>query len=155
MENASKALTMAAGILVGVLILALMVTLFASSNEVSAEYEQTKKSEAIQQFNTNFTKYLGQDLTIHDVLTICNFAKENGFVEGTTIVKSGSSFNLNSSQIDQDLKDAKDEEIYQRDYLNKKVKVDVFYKLELDYNSEGIVSKIEFSSRHLEKTDLP
>ena len=68
MENASKALMMAAGVLVGVLILALMVTLFASSNEVSSEYEQTKKAEAIQQFNTNFTKYLGQDLTIHQII---------------------------------------------------------------------------------------
>ena len=155
MENAAKALLMAGGILIGILILALMVTLFESSRNLSDSYESTKKQEAIQQFNTNFTKYLGQDITIHDVLTICNFAKENGFVEGTTILKSGSSFNLNSSQIDKDLKEAKKEEIYQRDYLNKKVKVDVFYKLELEYDSEGIVSKIKFSSRHIEKTELP
>lgn len=77
MENASKALLMAGGILVGVLILALMVTLFLSSRGLSTEYEQTKQSEAVQQFNVNFTKYLGQNLTIHQVVTICNFAYSN------------------------------------------------------------------------------
>ena len=79
MENASKALIMAGGILVGVLILSLIVTLFISSSDVTKAYEETKQSEAIQQFNANFTKYLGQDLTVHDVVTICNFAIENGF----------------------------------------------------------------------------
>lgn len=78
MENASKALLMAGGILIGVLILALMVTLFISSQDITKTYEETKQSEAVQQFNVNFTKYLGQNLTIHQVVTICNFAIENG-----------------------------------------------------------------------------
>lgn len=78
MENASKALLMAGGILIGVLLLALLVTLFASGKQLTASYEATKKSEAIQQFNVNFTKYLGKDLTIHEVVTICNFAIEKG-----------------------------------------------------------------------------
>lgn len=77
MENASRALLMVGGILLGVLILALTVTLFASSKSLSNSYEATKQSETIQQFNVNFTKYLGQDLTIHQVVTICNFAKKN------------------------------------------------------------------------------
>lgn len=86
MENASKALLMAAGILVGILILSLMVTLFISSKELSHRYEETKKSEAIQQFNVNFIKYLGQDLTIHQVVTICNFAqKGNNKIQEVTI----------------------------------------------------------------------
>lgn len=76
MENASKALLMSAGILIGILILALMITLFASARDISSNYDQIKNAEAVQQFNTNFTKYLGQDLTIHEVVTICNFASE-------------------------------------------------------------------------------
>lgn len=78
MENASKALLMAGGILVGVLILALMVTLFFSSKELTSSYDKRKQEEAVQQFNVNFTQYLGQDLTIHQVVTICNFAYSNG-----------------------------------------------------------------------------
>lgn len=86
MENASKALLMAAGILVGILILSLMVTLFMSSRELSHRYEETKESESIQQFNVNFTKYIGQELTIHQVVTICNFAKkENNKIQEVTI----------------------------------------------------------------------
>ena len=86
MENASKALLMAAGILIGILIITLIVTLFASSKQLSDGYEETKKSEAIQQFNVNFTKYIGQDLTIHEVVTICNFAKKlNNKVQEVTI----------------------------------------------------------------------
>lgn len=77
MENASKALLMAAGILVGVLILALMLTLFFSSKELTSSYDKRKQTEAVQQFNVNFTKYLGQDLTIHQVITITNFATQN------------------------------------------------------------------------------
>ena len=77
MENASKALLMGGGILVGVLILALMATLLISSKKMSTGYEERKQSEALQQFNVNFTKYLGKELTIHDVVTICNFANEN------------------------------------------------------------------------------
>lgn len=77
MENASKALIMAAGVLIGVLILALMVTLFATSDNLFALYEETKKAETIQQFNVNFTQFLERKLTIYEVITICNFAREN------------------------------------------------------------------------------
>ena len=77
MENASKALLMAGGILIGVLILSLMTTLFVSSKQLSTSYDNTKNAEAIQRFNVNFTKYLGQDLTIHEVVTICNFASRD------------------------------------------------------------------------------
>ena len=79
MENASKALIMAGGVLLGVIILALMVTLFISSKDITNQYQQTKKTEEIEQFNVNFTKYLGKELTIHEVVTICNFAIQNGF----------------------------------------------------------------------------
>ena len=77
MENASKALLMAAGILVGILILSLMTTLFVSSKQLSTSYDRTKNEEAIQRFNANFIKYLGRELTIHEVVTISNFAELN------------------------------------------------------------------------------
>ena len=89
MENAAKALMMAGGILIGVLILALMVTLFVGSRNLSKTYDETKKQEAIQQFNSNFTKYLGQELTIHQVMTITNFAKiENNKIRNVKVVSN-------------------------------------------------------------------
>lgn len=78
MENASKALIMAGGILIGMLLLTFLVVMFTSAGNVSQSYDDTKREEAIQQFNSNFTKYLGKELTIHQVVTICNFAEKNG-----------------------------------------------------------------------------
>ena len=123
MENASKALLMAAGILVGVLILALMVTLFLSSRELSTEYEKTKQTETVQQFNVNFTKYLGQDLTIHQVITITNFANQNH------VNISGGSGGKNTSDIS--------------DETLKKV-----YKLTIPndaYDENGYITKIQIN----------
>jgi len=80
MENASKALIMAGGLLVGLLILTLMGTLFMSSRDLSTQHEQAKKQQTVQQFNANFTKYVGKNLTIHQVVTITNFAEENGVI---------------------------------------------------------------------------
>lgn len=76
MENATKALLMAAGVLVGILILTILVVLFLSARDVTTSHQDKRKSDAVQQFNTNFAKYLGQDLTIHQVVTIYNFADE-------------------------------------------------------------------------------
>lgn len=119
MGNASKALLMAGGVLIGILILALIVTLFISSSSMFTSYEETKKSEAIQQFNVNFTKYLGQDLTIHQVVTICNFAKENGVNAPT------------DKEID-----------INNDYTESKVQT---YKISIEEYENGYVRSISFT----------
>lgn len=145
MENASKALTMAAGILVGVLILALMVTLFASSNEVSTEYEQTKKSETIQQFNTNFTKYLGQDLTIHQVITMQNFAsKSNNKVCNVEVSNMGRTIEDDIREVNQKYDD----------YTGQNVKLEIIYRItSIEYNKEtGYISKVLIGNRKLKVT---
>lgn len=141
MENASKALLMAGAILIGILILTFMVTLFASSRDLTKEYQSNKESEAIQQFNVNFTKYLGQELTIHEVVTITNFANLNNVnvINGKT-----------KDQIPIDLNDINNL-LLSGAYKNKKVSY--IYKLEIKaYTEEGYVSKISFSNRELKVT---
>lgn len=129
MENASKALLMAAGILIGVLLLALLVTLFSSARSLSNQYEATKKSEAIQQFNVNFTKYLGQELTIHQVVTICNFAEHNKIQKVT--IKSGA------------IEKEKIKEIVEG-YSNDATSIKK-YTLEIgSYSDEGYIKSISF-----------
>jgi len=141
MENASRALLMAGGILLGILILSLMVTLFASSNSLSKRYDQSKQSEAIQRFNTNFTQYVGRDLTIHQVLTIYNFAKQNGF-EDSNIVKPSISFTFNNEQIKADLNGANTKLTSSSNCY----KVEKIYRLEVvSFNIDtGYISKIKF-----------
>ena len=141
MENASKALIMAAGILVGMLILALMVTLFASAGNLNKSYDQSREASKVQQFNVNFIKYIEKDLTIHDVLTIYNFAKQSG-IQDSKITRPGG-FNFNTDQIKKDLNDA-----YMKltSLGNPYYKVEKRYKLEIvEINTIGYVSKIKFS----------
>ncbi|MCI8759863.1 MAG: hypothetical protein HFJ34_01850 [Clostridia bacterium] len=77
MENASKALLMAAGVLIGMLILSLAVYLFASfSSSMSQVYEKNEENQ-LNQFNTQFTSYMGKKCTIHDIITVANLATEN------------------------------------------------------------------------------
>ena len=77
MENASKALMMAAGILIGVAILSLAVYLFVSFGSASAEIHEQNDANRINEFNTQFTSYVGkEDITIYDVITVANLATE-------------------------------------------------------------------------------
>ena len=141
MENASKALLMAGGILIGILILSLMTTLFVSSKQLSTSYDNTKNEEAIQRFNVNFTKYLGHDLTIHQVITIYNFAIQNGFEE--TDILRPVSFSFSSSQINTDLNKSNEK---LSDLSGSYYNVEKIYELIIEeYNQEtGCVSKIKF-----------
>ncbi len=77
MENASKALLMAAGVLIGMLILSLAVYLFVSFGSTSAELHKQQEEQQITQFNSQFTSYEGKKgLTIYDVVTVANLATE-------------------------------------------------------------------------------
>lgn len=78
MENASKALIMAAGVLIGLLILSLAVYLFANFGAASAEAHRRNAENQVNQFNVQFTVYHGRtDVTIHDVVTVANLAKSS------------------------------------------------------------------------------
>ena len=78
MENASKALIMAGGVLIGVLIITLAVYLFVSFGQTSADIHSQNSQKQIDQFNAQFTSYENSDkLTVHDLITVTNFAIEN------------------------------------------------------------------------------
>lgn len=78
MENASKALLMAAGVLLGILILSLAIYLFVSFGQTSAEINEKNRQQQIVQFNSQYTVYLGRkDLTIYEIRTIVSNAREN------------------------------------------------------------------------------
>lgn len=85
MENASKALIMAAGILIAILTMTVIAVLVSTFSEYGEAYERNIATQEIQEFNTQFTKYMRTDkelkeenkyLKIHDVLTIANLAVE-------------------------------------------------------------------------------
>lgn len=78
MENASKALIMAAGVLIGVLLLSLMAYMFISFAVSSAEIHKENAESRLNQFNSQFTSYVGKEgITIYDVVTVANLATES------------------------------------------------------------------------------
>ncbi len=78
MENASKALIMAAGVLIGIILLSLMVYMFTNFAITSAEVHKENEQNQLNQFNSQFTSYEGKEgLTIYDVVTVANLATEN------------------------------------------------------------------------------
>lgn len=84
MENASKALLISGGVLIGMLVISIGVYLFATYSDAGSSYEQTMQATEIQKFNTNFTKFEGRtDITIHEIITLANFAKQSQEKNGT------------------------------------------------------------------------
>ena len=91
MEDASKALMIAAGVLIGMLILSLGVYLYYSLGTYITANQETMNTNELNQFNTQFIKYINYEeqtgpidvnkiefeLTIHDVVTVANLAYEN------------------------------------------------------------------------------
>lgn len=77
MENASKALLMAAGVLIGVLIITTSVVFYLSFKGLAQGYDKKVSKQKIDQFNVQFTKYEGRtDLTAQDIATVVNLARE-------------------------------------------------------------------------------
>ncbi len=93
MENASKALIMAASVLLGLMIISVGVALFNSFSDFSKTTLDKVEETKIAEWNNNFLKYYGtistynqdtkQDIigpikvTAHDIVTIANLAKQN------------------------------------------------------------------------------
>lgn len=86
MENAVKALLIAAGVLLGVMILSLAVSLYASLGGYIEQAQQEAENKELQQFNEQFLKYINCNdnsggvefvLKIQDIVTAANSAYEN------------------------------------------------------------------------------
>lgn len=91
MENSVKALLIAAGLLIGVLILSLGVSLYSSLFKYVESVHKDTSSSELQEFNEQFVKYINYDgntkkfsLKIHDIVTAANVAYENNLNYGLT-----------------------------------------------------------------------
>ena len=84
MENASKALMMAAGVLIGMLVLTLALFLYSDFSSSISRVQSEREQAQDNQFNTQFTKYIGTDVTIYDIISVINLAKSNNQNYGLT-----------------------------------------------------------------------
>ena len=91
MENASKALLMAAGVLVGLLVISIGVILFTTFSELGKSTVEQMELDRIAEWNQNYFKYYGTNIitkdgktvnepilvTAHDIVSVANHAKQN------------------------------------------------------------------------------
>ena len=77
MENATKALLIASGVLIGVMVISLGISLYVSLSEYVESTQDEITRQEIQEFNEQFTKYVEYTLTIQDIVTAANVAYEN------------------------------------------------------------------------------
>lgn len=80
MENASKALMIAAGVLMGLLIASLGIYLFHIFGDYVSNTQAEIAENTLAQFNQQYLKYNGLDnLTIQDIVTVKNNALQNNY----------------------------------------------------------------------------
>lgn len=84
MENAVKALYIAAGVLIAVLVLSLAVVLYSSLQSYVENSHKQIKNNDISSFNTKYLNYINYvggklqfELTPQDIVTVANMAYEN------------------------------------------------------------------------------
>ena len=119
MENATKALLIAGGVLIAIIIISVMVVTFQKTGNVSKTYKSNIDEEEITKFNTNFTKYVGEELNIQQAISITNFAKNNN-------VK------VINAKTTADITDG---------IINKKM----FKLIILNYNDDGYINEVQIS----------
>ena len=153
MENASKALIMAAGVLIGILILSLAVFLFADFGATSKGVYSQMEERQLTQYNAQYTVYAGRnDITIYDIISLVNLAQENNekYKDYTTyeseyqvkISLLGTALLLHKYTDEQKLQLIKD---FNQVDENGQVKT-LFKCTNIEYHPNGKVSAVYFSS---------
>lgn len=77
MENASKALMIAGGILISVLIITLLVILFTSMSNLFKTQDDIKKTEELEAYNKEYESYNKKLLRGADIISLMNKAISN------------------------------------------------------------------------------
>ena len=111
MENASKALLMAGGVLIAILILAILVRSFTTVSN----FQKTKLSEEEQaqlvSFNKQYTKYLGQYVYGTEVISVINKSQNNKSHKITTIIEFNNSYSYKRKEWNRNLQKYEEKEI--------------------------------------------
>ena len=97
MENATKALLIAAAVLIVIVLIALGVALLNSGSDVTGQAKSVGESTAVQTFNGQFTAYLGERQnasTVRALLTIVK-ASNNNSASKVTVKDSAGTMMVN------------------------------------------------------------
>ena len=130
MENASKALLIAGGILIAMLIISIGVYLYINYSSVGEAYQTRMSSTEIQKFNENFTRYEGREnITIQEIVTLYNFVKDYELKTGVKVTING----ISGLKLDEPANAIRNNQ------------TQLFKVTKIEYDNTGVVNKITFS----------
>ena len=137
MENATKALLISAGVLLGIIIISLAVYVFANSAAFGESYESSQEEIRIANYNNKFEIYNKEEITIYDIISVLNLSKEYKEKYGDTInVYMGTTLLTQRIDINEQIQINKDE---------------IYRCSRITYNDEGKVNSITFV-KHTQST---
>lgn len=79
MENASKALLMAAGILIAIILISLLVAMYKGVSLFQRQQVSQEDVARIEEFNSFYTKYSGRYVYGTEVITVINQTVNNNY----------------------------------------------------------------------------
>lgn len=169
MENASKALLMAGGILIAVLIIALLVRSFTSVSIFQKAKLSEEEQAQLVAFNEQYTKYLGQYVYGTEVITVINKSLNDKSHTITTIIKFNNGYTYTRKEWNRykqeyeektiyikagkDLNITNENDEYVLDVINNPSKEDdslmrrAFQCTNIGYDSYGRVNSIKFEEK--------
>ena len=77
MENVSKALIIAAGVLIAIIVLSLFLAMYSRMSSISKTQEEVLKQSQLQEFNEQYEAYNRQVMYGVDVITLSNKVDQN------------------------------------------------------------------------------
>lgn len=94
MENASKALMIAGGVLIALIIITMFILMFSRLSNIQEEQEEQTKIEQIVAFNEQFEAYNKKVLYGTDVITVMNKAIQNNINMNATNIENRRYINI-------------------------------------------------------------
>lgn len=85
MENASKALLMAAGILIAIILISLLVAMYKGVSLFQRQQVSQEDAARIEEFNSFYTKYSGRYVYGTEVITVINQTVNNKASNDVTV----------------------------------------------------------------------
>ena len=80
MENASKALLIAGGVLIAILLIAMGMKIFNSTSDTTDNVETTMNATEVAMFNNKFMSYIGNKKTANEAKALINLVISNNSI---------------------------------------------------------------------------
>lgn len=135
MENASKALLIAGGVLIAIIIITMFIMMFNRMTNLQKEQEEQIKIEQLAAFNAEYEAYNKKIMYGTDVITLINKVEDNNLNAGSDDYKIILNIDLNGTQITSSSQ------------LIGTYELTIFECKKIYYNDIGRVCKIEIKNK--------